>query len=215
MAIGRPRITIRRGSVDDAEAIRATFATPRAMAGTLQLPYPTTEMWRKRIAEGVADDYLLVAEVDGKVVGNLGLHVVSRSPRRRHAGGLGMSVHDDWQRRGVGTALLTAAIDIADNWINYRRLELTVYTDNAAALALYRKFGFVIEGTHRDYAFRDGHYVDAYAMARLRPMADGPKRSAKPLNTKAATNMTRTPGTKKGPTARRKATGKPRKRATI
>jgi putative acetyltransferase len=78
-------------------------------------------------------------------------------------------VRDDRQRRGVATALMQAAIDLADRWLNYRRLELTVYTDNIAALQLYRKFGFVIEGTCRAYAFRDGAYVDAYMMARLHP----------------------------------------------
>ena len=36
------------------------------------------------------------------------------------------------------------------------------------AIALYRKFGFEIEGTHKAYALRDGRYVDAYAMARIR-----------------------------------------------
>ncbi|MFO1317032.1 MAG: GNAT family N-acetyltransferase [Burkholderiales bacterium] len=166
-----PKITVRRGSVDDAEAIRAIFAMPRAMAGTLQLPYPTAEMWAKRIAENANDDYMLVAEVDGRVVGNLGLHPASRSPRRRHAASIGISVRDDWQRRGIGSALMAAALDVADNWLNYRRLELTVYADNAAAVALYRKFGFAVEGTHRDYAFRDGRFVDAYAMARVHPAA--------------------------------------------
>jgi putative acetyltransferase len=80
-----------------------------------------------------------------------------------------MSVRDDWHHRGVGTALLTAAIDLADNWIGYARLELTVYTDNATALALYRRFGFEIEGTARAYAMRNGTLVDAYMMARLAP----------------------------------------------
>jgi putative acetyltransferase len=47
-------------------------------------------------------------------------------------------------------------------------VELVVYADNAAGVALYEKFGFEVEGTHRRYAFRDGEYVDAYAMARLR-----------------------------------------------
>jgi putative acetyltransferase len=41
--------------------------------------------------------------------------------------------------------------------------------DNAAGIALYEKFGFEIEGTHRRFAFRDGEYVDAYSMARLKP----------------------------------------------
>ena len=46
-----------------------------------------------------------------------------------------------------------------------------VYADNERAIALYRKFGFEAEGTHRAYALRDGRYVDALAMARLRPKA--------------------------------------------
>lgn len=52
--------------------------------------------------------------------------------------------------------------------MNLRRVELTVYTDNAPALALYRKFGFETEGEMRDYAVRDGRFVDVYSMARLR-----------------------------------------------
>ena len=169
MAPRRPAITIRRATASDAEAIQATFASPKAMAGTLQLPFPSLERWRKWLSDVAADDYVLVAGVRGEVVGNLGLHVASKSPRRRHAGAIGMSVRDDWHGRGVGTALLAAALDLADNWLNYTRLELTVYTDNAVALALYRKFGFEIEGTLKSYAFRGGRFIDAYTMARLAP----------------------------------------------
>ena len=56
-----------------------------------------------------------------------------------------------------------------DNWLNLTRIELHVYVDNATAIALYEKFGFKVEGTHRRLAFRDGEYVDAYSMARLKP----------------------------------------------
>lgn len=168
MASAAP-IRIRRAEVRDAEAVARTMATPQALAGTLQLPFPSAAMWEKRIAEHSAHDHMLVAEVEGEVVGNAGLLPAGRAARRRHAGAIGMSVRDDWQRRGVGTALLAAVVDLADNWIGYMRLELTVYTDNTAALALYRKFGFVIEGTLREYALRDGVYVDAYTMARFAP----------------------------------------------
>ena len=47
MAPRRPAITIRRAAVSDAEAIQATFASPKAIAGTLQLPFPSLERWRK------------------------------------------------------------------------------------------------------------------------------------------------------------------------
>lgn len=50
--------------------------------------------------------------------------------------------------------------------MGFTRLEITVYTDNAPAVALYRKFGFVVEGTARGYALRDGRLVDAFMMAR-------------------------------------------------
>jgi putative acetyltransferase len=173
------KIAIRRAELRDAEALCATMGSPKAMAGTLQLPLPSPEMWRKRLADLPADDYLIVAEVDGRVIGNAGVHVASKSPRRRHAAGIGMSVHDEFQGKGVGSALIAAILDIADNWLGYRRLELTVYTDNAPAIALYRKHGFEVEGTLRDYAFRNGEYVDAYTMARLRTATDTKDRDQK------------------------------------
>jgi L-phenylalanine/L-methionine N-acetyltransferase len=52
--------------------------------------------------------------------------------------------------------------------LRVRRLELAVYVDNAPAIALYKKFGFAVEGTRRAAAFRDGAFVDDYVMARLR-----------------------------------------------
>jgi putative acetyltransferase len=167
MSSGHP-IVVRRAEPNDAQAIHEMFLGPKAIAGTLQLPYPSVEMWRKRIAEFASEDYLLVATIAGDVVGNAGLHA-SKSPRRRHVGAVGMAVRDDRQRCGVGTALMKSAIELADGWLNYQRLELFVYTDNLAALCLYRKFGFAIEGTCRAYAFRDKQYVDAYQMARLNP----------------------------------------------
>jgi putative acetyltransferase len=80
-----------------------------------------------------------------------------------------MSVHDDFCGRGIGTALLAALVDLSDNWLNLKRLELTVYVDNEPAIRLYQKFGFEMEGTRRRDVFRNGQYVDSYAMARLRP----------------------------------------------
>jgi putative acetyltransferase len=87
-------------------------------------------------------------------------------------GQIGMAVRDDWQGKGVGSALMQAAIDLAENWLQLTRIELEVYTDNRAGIRLYEKFGFKIEGTLEQFAFRDGEFVDAYFMARFRRSAE-------------------------------------------
>ena len=63
---------------------------------------------------------------------------------------------------------MRAAVDVADNWLNLLRLELTVFVDNEPAIQLYKKNGFVVEGTLSQYAFRAGQYIDVFTMARLR-----------------------------------------------
>ncbi|MDP9439991.1 MAG: GNAT family N-acetyltransferase [Actinomycetota bacterium] len=163
-----PHVSVRHAEPDDYEAMHRIMSGPKAAAGTLQLPLQSAETWRKQLADPPEGLFLLVACVDGEVVGNLGLETSPTRPRIRHAGSIGMAVRDDWQGQGVGTALMEAALDLADNWLNLTRIELRVYVDNSAAVALYKRFGFEIEGTHRRYAFRDGEYVDAYSMARLR-----------------------------------------------
>lgn len=164
----KPIITIRRAEPSDAEAYHRIFSCPKVIHGTLQLPYPSVEAWRKRLTEIPDGTFNLCACVGDEVVGQLGLHTFPHGPRRRHVGQLGMAIHDDWQGRGVGSALMAAAINLAENWLNLSRLELEVYTDNEAAIALYKKFGFIVEGTHPNFSYRNGEYIGVYAMARLR-----------------------------------------------
>ncbi len=133
--------------------------------GTLQIPYSSESYWAARGGSDWATR-LLTAVVDDRIVGAAGFHV--GRDRLARSGTLGMGVHEDFQGRGIGTALMDAIVDLADNWYNLLRLDLEVYADNQAGIALYRKFGFEAEGLYRRYAFRDGHYVDALPMARLR-----------------------------------------------
>jgi len=160
-------ITIRTADPSDAEAILKCYTAPLAARNTLQIPYRSLESVREQLTKSGEGDHLLVAEIEGEVVGVIGLHTSSR-PRVNHKAEVGMMVHDDWKGKGVGAALMQAVIELADKWLNLTRIELTVFTDNESAIALYRKFGFEIEGTLRKYAFRDGEFVDAFAMARIR-----------------------------------------------
>jgi L-phenylalanine/L-methionine N-acetyltransferase len=164
-------IVVRRTEPADYEAMQKIFAGPLVVWGTLQLPYPSVEVWRTRLAETDPGQYRLVAVVEKEVVGQIDIHTSPNHPRRRHAGEIGMAVRDDFQGHGIGTAMLQAAVDVADNWLNLLRLELEVYADNEPAVWLYKKCGFEIEGRLVRYAYRAGQYVDVCTMARFKPFS--------------------------------------------
>lgn len=162
-------IKLRAATPNDAAAITEIATQPNVVWGTLQLPAQTVAGWVKRLESNQPDSsYSLVAEIDGKVVGMAGLHWSTRV-RIRHVAGLGMFVHDGYQGRGVGKALMAALVEAADKWLDLVRLELEVWSDNERAVKLYAQFGFQLEGRKRMNAFRDGHYVDSLVMGRIRP----------------------------------------------
>jgi len=157
---------IRRQEPEDGLALHEIYSQPKVVSGTLMLPFPSQQAWSRRAAEEPRDMIRLVALMDECVVGNIALIKASAS-RRRHVAEIAMAVHDDWQGKGCGHKLLSAALELADNWLDLSRIELEVFTDNEAGLKLYERCGFKIEGTHRQYAFRDGEYVDVHSMARI------------------------------------------------
>ena len=107
-------------------------------------------------------DGALVAVARAEIVG--ALHV-ERS--RFGFGEIGMAVAREWRGRGVGSALLAAAIE----WARERdlhKLSLSVFPHNAAAIALYRKFGFVEEGRRvKQFRRANGELWDALDMGLL------------------------------------------------
>jgi ribosomal protein S18 acetylase RimI-like enzyme len=79
-----------------------------------------------------------------------------------------MGVRPDSRGRGIGKALLTAAIAAASS-LELSRIELEVYAGNNAARTLYQSFGFVEEGIKRQARYLDGRHEDIVMMARLLP----------------------------------------------
>jgi putative acetyltransferase len=159
-------LVIRAREPGDAPEIAALRALPRVRWGTLAMPFVSQEATRKFLESPADGRTAIVAILDGKIIGTADLF--REKGRRDHIGHIGMCVHDDFHGRGIGSCLMAALIDTADNWLNLRRLELAVYVDNAPAIRLYKRFGFEVEGTRRAAAFRDGAFVDDYMMARLR-----------------------------------------------
>jgi ribosomal protein S18 acetylase RimI-like enzyme len=104
-----------------------------------------------------------VAVDDGRVVGWCDVNPRTHETLR-HSGVLGMGVAASHRGRGIGAALLRATLEAASAR-GIARVELIVRADNAAAIALYQKHGFELEGRLRHYMIVDGVSYDALAMA--------------------------------------------------
>ena len=107
----------------------------------MQLPLPSGEEWRRQLSEPSEATHELVACMGDEVVGELTLWMNPTGWRRRHVGKIGMAVRDNWQGKGVGTAFMEAALDLADNWLDLTHIELEVFTDKQAGIALYKSLG--------------------------------------------------------------------------
>ncbi|MBB6098867.1 RimJ/RimL family protein N-acetyltransferase [Deinobacterium chartae] len=124
---------------------------PAGLRARLENPGPTSCFW--------------LAEQQGEPIGYLALFGHS-ARRQRHEAYIVVGVLQAASGRGVGSALFQAA----ERWARERglgRLELTVMVHNRAAVALYHKMGFVVEGLRRHSLVVDGNPVDEYLMAKL------------------------------------------------
>lgn len=160
-------LIIRRATTADIPAVTQMHADYSAYANTLQLPYPTEKTWEARLGANDPFTTQFVATLNNVVVGLLVIHQPSQV-RRKHVATLGITVSETHQGKGIGSQLMQVMVDYCDNWLNIRRIELEVFAANDNGLGLYEKFGFEKEGVMRDYAFRDGQYVDAVMMARIK-----------------------------------------------
>jgi RimJ/RimL family protein N-acetyltransferase len=118
-----------------------------------------------RAARRSRDAGVFVAESPEGIVGRLSI-ARDGHPASRHVADLGLMVAASHRRRGVGTALLDAAVAWARE-TGVRKLELHVFPHNEGAIALYEKYGFRREGYRKAHYKREDGYVDAILMALM------------------------------------------------
>ncbi len=162
---------IRRGQAEDWRSIFQIQKGSEFLYYTGYSTPPTEEMvrgkWEKRLSEPLTNT--LVAEIDDnrEVVGYVRLRLTEG--KGSHVGEISvLAVRGDWRRRGVGWRLMREIVDLADNSFALKRLRLTVHADNQAAIRLYEKLGFEVEGRERKAVYKDGEYTDLLIMGRIR-----------------------------------------------
>jgi L-phenylalanine/L-methionine N-acetyltransferase len=159
---------IRAVAERDHEVLHQILTSPHVVAGTMRVPYAGLHQTKERLTPRLGT-YQIVAEVAGDVVGFGELVTEPAHPRYGHVGDLNMvATRADSVRQGIGRMLAEALIDLAENWLNLRRLSLIVFSDNEHAIRLYGSLGFEIEGTMRRFGYGNGAWMDAIMMGRIR-----------------------------------------------
>jgi diamine N-acetyltransferase len=130
-------------------------------------PEPLAQ-WEKQFDKRLEDQDKahFVIEVDGTVIGGIGLH---HRDRRAGSAQFGVGIYDpEYLGQGYGRDAIETLLGWAFQIQNYRRIWLETHALNERAVRSYRALGFVEEGRLREHAFYDGRYVDVLVMGLLR-----------------------------------------------
>ena len=112
------------------------------------------------------NEILLIAEIEGKHIGNCSLMRVGGFRRYRHRCEIAIALYQEYCGLGIGKAMLEMLLDIAKQ-VGYEQAELEVIANNKSAIALYEKLGFQKYGTFpNNMKYADGSYGDAYWMMK-------------------------------------------------
>ena len=156
---------IRKMSSVDLPALYDIYTDKEVVNNNRYLP----EIKREEFDSMFNDSQLnfVAVESDGELLGHLAINSTSK-PRLKHSASFGIAVAKTSRGKGVGRFLMEYLLSYCDEQLNLTRLELEVHANNVAALALYKSFGFKVEGTKRKAVLVEDDLIDIVIMSRVR-----------------------------------------------
>jgi RimJ/RimL family protein N-acetyltransferase len=172
MNTGIENVRVRVVSCGDREAITGLIDAVTGEEAHLQTSaYQATPTWERLFSQGISyqDGFLLlVAELEGHIIGFARLTSGACGPKDRHVGNVGIVVQRRYRGKGIGSMLLGELLRLAPN-LGCSKLTAETIASNERSKHLFEKFGFLIEGIrHRQFRIGD-EYVDEVLMATWLP----------------------------------------------
>ena len=160
------KVVFRPEKSGDTEMLWEMFSTLSKKSASNLLPPFTrarVEGWTRDIDYDEVLAIVAVTEDGQRIIGSTSLKF-NPQDALKHKAELGITVHDDYQNLGIGTALLRHILDVA-RMKKLRKVWLHVSTANSRAIHVYKKAGFTIEGKLCKESCINGEYRDEYTMA--------------------------------------------------
>ena len=170
--MSNPNVVYRRAKVEDAERIVAVYNFVGGETTYLSFEkdeYPLNvqeQIEAVKALEGNQTNIMLMAMDQDEIAGIATINS-SHKIKARHEGELGIVVAEKYQGQGIGTELITQLIAWARGNGSTTRIRLDTRADNPKAVALYMKFGFIVEGCCRNSTLLNGKYYDLYIMGMM------------------------------------------------
>ena len=167
----RPVLALRALEPADCDRLLTWIGSSDALwqwSGARSFTWPLDRGQLLRDLAARAETGSLLAGIDdrGEMVG----HVLIEAQHHHGLGHIGrVAVAPEQRGRGLGLALMRALVRHGFDELGLHRLQLAVYTFNAAAIATYRSVGFVVEGVSHDSTLGSGGRWDGLTMALLEP----------------------------------------------
>ncbi len=161
------RVTLRPLATGDLRRCVKWFSDPQVtqfLGRNAAVTLAEEERWFRDYSRR-ADEQIFAIEIEGKHVGNLGLHKVDRVHRKAD---LGIVIGETaYWSRGYGTDALRTALGYGFEHLSLNKISLDVLEDNVRAIRSYEKCGFVREGVHREDVYKDGRFQNVVRMSIL------------------------------------------------
>lgn len=162
--LGRTIVLRSAGPEDAEDLIRCLKATSAETPYLLREPEEVTITQEQEVSflKGILDSpqsLMLIALLDGAVIGSCSLNPVGSCRRLAHRCEVGAALYQAHCGCGIGTIMLQTLLDTAKR-LGFEQAELEVVSGNTAAIALYEKLGFRKYGTLPDYLkYSGGQYA--------------------------------------------------------
>lgn len=156
---------IRKMSPADLPALYDIYTDKEVVNNNRYLPDIKREEFDSMFSD--SQHNFVAVESDGELLGHLAINSTSK-PRLKHSASFGIAVAKTSRGKGVGRFLMEYLLAYCDEQLNLTRLELEVHANNVAALALYKSFGFEVEGKKRKAVLVEDALIDIVIMSRVR-----------------------------------------------